>query len=1064
MMKQICRRLFLLGIILFSMSYLTRAQLAAVPVEVETTVLYGNYGEPGVDLTGYVMYEVYVKFTGPGNYLGTIFAAEGIPDCVQDPDSSAFFDFPCGLFQHEQETPFGFQNTCFYNFNLFPTSEFDSFLTMGKNCASDVSCDIDINHIGFCDEWIDAFQGPTNGDFFDGGSFFWDEYAMYVASCLNAGSAAYAGPDNRIKIAQFTSCGPISGCFNLSYRTQAQVDNNDQTPITALNICFEKEHPCLANPMDNTPLVGSAGCFGEAIQLTLSDGGNGAVDYQLHNTLTNVITNYDDEETGLIINPIDPGSYFLTMIDSTGCRDTTEVFQVTEPEQLTLVAELTQTVLCAGESTGEITIDCGGGTGILSLTMNGIQYNCGDVVTGLTCGTYNILLADENDCQLDTSVTIACPAALAYNPVVTSIPCFGYDNGSIVGNVSGGTGALTAVWTYNGELFETFNGNSPLNVSITELDGGTYEITIVDANGCELTDTFEITEPDEYSATPTVTDASCFGFCDGTVVFDIVGGTGPFNITCNILGGAAADPDALCAGDYQCVIEDDNGCLLTDTITVNEPTEITYESFIQSELCFNDCNGLIQLTNVQGSFGQFTYELTPNAGNCTGACAGNSVEYTDLCAGVYDILIADVQGCEMLVEDLELVAPGELQLILTPTNVTCFGLNNGEVDVTNIGGTEPFTLTPGNLPVPTTITDLAPGTYTYTITDDNGCDDTEDVIITEPALLEASVISTQGPSCGGDCDGNVVYDVIGGTTPYEFSLNPTGISGAVNGTVTSLCADLYEMIILDAFNCTDTIEFEIIEPDPLVIDVDLNAPTCTGMFDGQAIVTISGGTGELTLFIDPETVDYTEVDSVTFDLTGLGEMEIEFELHDETGCIIQQELAIIPDIITDMVLTPYSSPETCWNMIDGTATIAVQNGNLPISYLWNDDYNQTTATAVGLASNTTYTVVVTDAIGCTLTEEVYVEPTIGCFFISTGITPNGDGVNDTWVLGGLEFFPDAKIQVVNRWGQVVFESKGYTSQWDGTFKNEPLPIADYYFVIEYDESKDPIQGTVTIKY
>ena len=93
------------------------------------------------------------------------------------------------------------------------------------------------------------------------------------------------------------------------------------------------------------------------------------------------------------------------MIDSTGCRDTTEVFQVVEPQQLSLDVELTETVLCAGETTGEITIDCGGGTGVLSLTMNGVQHNCGDVVTGLACGVYDILLIDENDCQLKDSIS-----------------------------------------------------------------------------------------------------------------------------------------------------------------------------------------------------------------------------------------------------------------------------------------------------------------------------------------------------------------------------------------------------------------------------------------------------------------------------------------------------------------------------------------------------------------------------------------------------------------------------------------------------------------------------------
>ncbi|MFM1930899.1 MAG: hypothetical protein RL226_202, partial [Bacteroidota bacterium] len=78
--------------------------------------------------------------------------------------------------------------------------------------------------------------------------------------------------------------------------------------------------------------------------------------------------------------------------------------------------------------------------------------------------------------------------------------------------------------------------------------------------------------------------------------------------------------------------------------------------------------------------------------------------------------------------------------------------------------------------------------------------------------------------------------------------------------------------------------------------------------------------------------------------------------------------------------------------------------------------------------------------------------------------PNGDGANDEWVIGGLEFFPSSSVQIFNRWGQLLFESKGYPNRWDGTYNGNILPIADYYYVITYDNSKDPITGTVTIKY
>ena len=135
-----------------------------------------------------------------------------------------------------------------------------------------------------------------------------------------------------------------------------------------------------------------------------------------------------------------------------------------------------------------------------------------------------------------------------------------------------------------------------------------------------------------------------------------------------------------------------------------------------------------------------------------------------------------------------------------------------------------------------------------------------------------------------------------------------------------------------------------------------------------------------------------------------------------------------------------------------------------VTWLWNDPLLQTTETAIGLPSNESFTVIVTDSLGCTLDTTLVVDPNVGCFFVATALTPNGDGYNDEWLIGGLEYFPDALVQVYNRWGQLLFESRGYDVPWDGRSNGNPVPIADYYYIIKYDETEDPILGTVTVKY
>lgn len=1056
--------------LLFVLSVLNgQAQLAATPYSVDMTVHNGVVG--GVDLTGYVTYELYVNFTSADNYLISVFANEDpVTDCVFDPVSEVYFNFPCGLFQFQGESHFGNLNNCLYTFG-FPgqeAGEFDSYVTLGHECSSQVSSDAPVN-IGFCPEWITAFEGPANADMFDGGSFFWDGYAVGVASAFNpATSVSYAGADQRVKIAQFTTCGGWDGCFNITYKTSAQINTTDFS--TEYNICLEVPHPCIDFPMDTEASVTQPLCFGDDATVVLEDGGFGSVDYSLWSgnvigsgTLVNTVA---DQGNGYSISTLDPGSYYFTMADSVGCLDTTAVFTIVEPAELVFEPGLIQEVLCFGDLTGQISLDCSGGTAPVTITSNNNgSFSCGDVLTDLPCGVYNLVATDDNGCSVTQVIDITCPDELVIDLTSTDIPCYNYDNGTITGTASGGTGVITATLFQGTTEITNQTATGLLNVNFTNLDGGDYTVEVLDENGCGESFDFTIVEPDPVVVTPTVTDVNCFEVCNGTVSFDIQGGVGPFTTVVNDATGAAANPNALCDGIHSYIITDFNGCDLTGEIEVLQPLQITYTLATTAASCFAICDGQIDITDVSGGIGDFSYSIAPNAGLCGGTCSGTSANYSNLCAGTYTVTITDDAGCPRPITNIVIDGPAELQIQLNPTNVTCFGEGNGQVVITSIGGTGDVTLTPQNQVLPVTITDLVPGTYTYTIEDANGCLDEDDVIITEPELLVVTETEANDVSCGGACDGTLLYEVVGGTEAYSYTLLPNNTSGGVNGTIGNLCAEDFQLIIEDAQGCLDTLDFTIAEPPALVIDFNLNAPTCTGMNDGTAQVIVSGGTGILTTFISPEDV-FTVVaqNDTTFNLDLVPEGTIEITLIDESNCILEQEYEVFPDIITDMILSTFSSPETCWNAQDGTATIGVQNGNLPISYLWNDPNEQTTPTAIGLTSSEFYTVTVTDDIGCTLDATVFVEPTIGCFYIATAITPNGDGSNDEWVIGGLEFFPDATVQVFNRWGQEVFESKGYPVRWDGRFKGEFLPVADYYFIIEYDKSKDPILGTVTIKY
>ncbi|HRN78869.1 MAG TPA: PKD domain-containing protein [Ferruginibacter sp.] len=111
--------------------------------------------------------------------------------------------------------------------------------------------------------------------------------------------------------------------------------------------------------------------------------------------------------------------------------------------------------------------------------------------------------------------------------------------------------------------------------------------------------------------------------------------------------------------------------------------------------------------------------------------------------------------------------------------------------------------------------------------------------------------------------------------------------------------------------------------------------------------------------------------------------------------------------------------------------------------------------------NMTYILTATAVGGCSATDSLTVLVQRG-IVIPNAISPNGDGINDRWVIKHIEDYPNAVVQVFNRYGQKLFESKGYPQPWDGTYKGSPLPLATYYYVIDVKNGFDVFTGSITI--
>jgi gliding motility-associated-like protein len=395
---------------------------------------------------------------------------------------------------------------------------------------------------------------------------------------------------------------------------------------------------------------------------------------------------------------------------------------------------------------------------------------------------------------------------------------------------------------------------------------------------------------------------------------------------------------------------------------------------------------------------------------------------------------------------------------MSSLQIDCQGNANGVIIADATGGSGDLFLIVNSdtLSLPNEALDLAPGIYNVQIIDDFGCSPGVEVVeITEPDAITLQIVSEAPISCGSDCNGVVELLYLGGTGELIVEITNV-LTGVISESLDSLCSSEYIASIVDENGCETSAPFLIDAPPPLEFLISPTSATCTGMSDGSADIFPAGGTGELT---------WSVVDTLgnVVNLNNLSEMSYTATVTDVLGCEITDTFSISVQYVTDMVLTTFPSPVTCWNAEDGTITVSVDGGIYPFTYLWSDPFNQTSSSAVGLTEDM-YSITVTDSLGCNITTVESITHIEGCLFIADAITPNDDGLNDEWIVGGLLDFPLSEVKVYNRYGQLLFHSTQGDVHWNGKYNDQRLPIADYYYTIELTPYDPPITGTVSLKY
>ena len=318
----------------------------------------------------------------------------------------------------------------------------------------------------------------------------------------------------------------------------------------------------------------------------------------------------------------------------------------------------------------------------------------------------------------------------------------------------------------------------------------------------------------------------------------VSGGIAPYTYSWNNPSNSTTqDIGSLTAGTYTVTVTDDNSCTATETVIITEPTALSLSTTQVNVSCNSGSDGSIDLS-VAGGTAPYTYSWND-------AGASTTQDIGSLPVGTYTVTVTDDNGCTAT-ETVTITEPTAISLSSTQINVSCNGGSDGSIDLTVSGGTAPYTYSWNDAGSSTTqdINSLPIGTYTVTVTDDNGCTATETVTITEPTSLSLS--STQiNVSCNGGSDGSIDLSVAGGTAPYTYSWDDAGSSTTQD--IGSLPIGTYTVTVTDDNSCTATETVTITEPTALSLSSTQVNVSCNGGSDGSIDLSVSGGTAPLYL-------------------------------------------------------------------------------------------------------------------------------------------------------------------------------------------------------------------------
>ena len=691
------------------------------------------------------------------------------------------------------------------------------------------------------------------------------------------------------------------------------------------------------------------------------------------------------------------GDYVLKIFDAQGC-EVEYVLNVPEPSVALAIDSmiLIDDIACYGDSVGRAMLSVSGGQPNYYYEWDNGETTL--VAEELTSGWHSVLLTDDWGCKLVDSVFIPENSLIESELLVdTTVSCYGASDGQAsISTVGGSSSLYTYYWSTSQETPDTA---ADMHDSLAY---GSYYVTTRDDLGCEVVDSVFISEPEPLSMEAMELDwIDCYNDATGEGVAVAVGGTAPYSFSWDNGTWASSQGDTittLSEGVDTVVVTDSRGCTASDTVVIHNPDSL-YINIIDSLTVYPYCMGVntASLSAVAtGGTGMYWYEWNDNPAlpqTTTTASALLADNYYNTVDSSYKITVTDEKGCTAsdstdILQNYVDTMGAETVFIsqyfsgdtANPNEVSCFGLNDGEVAVNVWGGHGPYTYAwIGNSfsANTATITNLYAGVYSVTIKDTNDCMVNTSVELKQPDQLEftTSLDTSLEESCLGACDGEIVVDFItGGVAAYSALLtnNTTGFTTShamVNDVITGVCSGDYTVSLIDTNECSSMLisggNDQQLVGTPEVTDANIdvvNGEVCYGASTGE--LSVNNPNTDTSYTYSWENLNNPGQSIATTDTVsnlGAGTYMLLAGYNNTDGCI---DTAIITITSLAMLNVTYHvvTDADCYGASTGEVAVTADPlGVTPYTYSWNN--GDTDPIADSLSAGT-HILTLTDGNGC----------------------------------------------------------------------------------------------------